>query len=44
LKKRSPGRYVVATALILAIGVPSAAVGFGEGRDARLGKRNPSSG
>jgi hypothetical protein len=44
LKKRSPGRYVVAAALILAIGVPSAAVGFGEGRDARLGKRNPSSG
>ena len=41
---RSPGRYVVASALILAIGVPSAAVGFGEGRDARLGKRNPSSG
>ncbi len=44
MKKRSPGRYVVATALILAIGVPSAAVGFGEGRDARLGKRNPSNG
>jgi hypothetical protein len=35
---------VVATALILAIGIPSAAVGFGEGRDAKLGKRNPSSG
>jgi hypothetical protein len=44
LKQHSPGRYVVAAALILAIGVPSAAVGFGEGRDARLGKRNPSSG
>jgi hypothetical protein len=44
LKSRSPGRYVVAAALILAIGVPSAAVGFGEGRDAKLGKRNPSSG
>ena len=28
--------------LILAIGIPSVAVGFGEGRDARLGKRNPS--
>jgi hypothetical protein len=40
---RSPGRYVVAAALILAIGVPSVAVGFGEGREARLGKRNPSS-
>ena len=35
---------MVATALILAVGVPSAAVGFGEGRDAKLGKRNPSSG
>jgi hypothetical protein len=44
LKRRSPGLYVVAAALILAIGVPSAAVGFGEGRDAKLGKRNPSSG
>ena len=44
MKRRSTGRYVVATALILAIGVPSVAVGFGEGRDARLGKRNPSSG
>ena len=44
LKRRSTGRYVVATALILAIGIPSVAVGFGEGRDAKLGKRNPSSG
>ncbi|HET8951914.1 MAG TPA: hypothetical protein VFN44_15440 [Solirubrobacteraceae bacterium] len=44
MKRRSPGIYVVAAALILAIGVPSAAVGFGEGRDAKLGKRNPSSG
>jgi hypothetical protein len=44
LKRRSPGIYVIAAALILAIGVPSAAVGFGEGRDAKLGKRNPSSG
>ena len=44
MKRRSPGLYVVATALILAIGIPSAAVGFGEGRDAKLGKRNPSSG
>jgi hypothetical protein len=42
--KRSPGLYVIAAALILAIGVPSAAVGFGEGRDAKIGKRNPSSG
>ena len=44
MKRRSPGLYVVATALILAIGIPSAAVGFGEGREAKLGKRNPSSG
>jgi hypothetical protein len=41
--RSSTGRYAVATALILASGVPSVAVGFGEGRDARLGKRNPSS-
>lgn len=39
---RSSGRYAVAAALILAIGIPSVAVGFGEGRDAKLGKRNPS--
>ena len=43
MKSRISGRYAVATALILAIGVPSVAVGFGEGRNARLGKRNPSS-
>src|SRR3954451_5465369 len=42
LKSRSSGRYAVAAALILAIGVPSVAVGFGEGHNARLGKRNPS--
>lgn len=42
--RSSPGKYVVATALILAIGVPSVAVGFGEGHTAKLGKRNPSSG
>jgi hypothetical protein len=42
--RSSPGRYAVAAALILAIGVPSVAVGFGEGRNALLGKRNPSSG
>src|SRR3954454_22754237 len=44
MKRRSPGIYGVAAALILAIGIPSAAVGFGEGRDAKLGKRNPSTG
>jgi hypothetical protein len=43
LKSSRNGRYIVATALILAIGIPSVAVGFGEGRNARLGKRNPSS-
>jgi hypothetical protein len=43
LKSRRIGRYVVATALILAIGVPSVALGFGEGRNLLLGKRNPSS-
>ncbi len=42
MKRRTTGRYAVATALILAIGIPSVAVGFGEGRDTRLGKRNPS--
>jgi hypothetical protein len=42
LLSRTSGRYAVAAALILAIGIPSVAVGFGEGRDARLGKRNPS--
>jgi hypothetical protein len=43
LKSRRIGRYAVASALILAIGVPSVAVGFGEGRNMLLGKRNPSS-
>jgi hypothetical protein len=36
-------RYVLATALVLAIGIPSVAIGFGEGRTLLLGKRNPSS-
>src|SRR3954463_5572870 len=39
---RFSGRAAVATALILAIGVPATALGFGEGRDLLLGKRNPS--
>ncbi len=42
MKPRISGRYAVAAALILAIGIPSVAVGFGEGRETRLGKRNPS--
>ena len=36
------GRYILATALVLAIGVPTVASGFGEGRYLKLGKRNPS--
>ena len=41
MKLRSSGGYAVAAALILAIGIPSAAVGFGEGRVMHIGKRNP---
>lgn len=43
--KRIPfsGRAAIVCALILAIGVPATAVGFGEGRTLLLGKRNPSS-
>jgi hypothetical protein len=36
-------RYILVGALALAIGIPSIAVGFGEGRTMLLGKRNPSS-
>jgi hypothetical protein len=39
---RSSGRAAVICSLILAIGVPSVAMGFGEGRNLLLGKRNPS--
>jgi hypothetical protein len=39
-----PGRYAVASAVIVAIGVPAVAVGAGEGRSVTAGKRNPSSG
>lgn len=35
-------RYMLASALVLAIGIPAVAVGFGEGRTMLLGKRNPS--
>ncbi|HYM57518.1 MAG TPA: hypothetical protein VES79_06095 [Solirubrobacteraceae bacterium] len=35
-------RYMLAGALVLAVGIPSVAVGFGEGRTMLLGKRNPS--
>src|SRR4051812_20401648 len=40
---RFSGRAAVVCSLILAIGVPSVALGFGEGRNLLLGKRNPSS-
>jgi hypothetical protein len=40
---RFSGRAAVVCALILAIGVPATAAGFGEGRNLLLGKRNPSS-
>ena len=36
-------RYVLVAAVVLAIGIPSAAIGFGEGRSLKQGKRNPSS-
>ena len=36
-------RAAIVCSLILAIGLPSAAMGFGEGRNLLLGKRNPSS-
>src|SRR5262245_26953370 len=39
---RFSGRAAVVCSLILAIGVPSVAMGFGEGRSLLLGKRNPS--
>jgi hypothetical protein len=43
VRARISGRYALATALILALGIPSAAIGFGEGRSVLGGKRNPSS-
>jgi hypothetical protein len=36
-------RAAIICSLILAIGIPSVAMGFGEGRSLLLGKRNPSS-
>jgi hypothetical protein len=44
LQRRTPGRYAVACALILALGIPAVAIGAGEGRSLLLGKRNPSTG
>src|SRR3954462_15708871 len=40
---RFSGRAAVVCWLIFAIGIPSVAMGFGEGRNLLLGKRNPSS-
>lgn len=42
-RARVSGRYAVATALVLVLGVPAGAVAFGEGNPLRGGKRNPSS-
>ena len=42
--RRISGRYAVACALILALGIPAVAIGAGEGRSMLLGKRNPSTG
>lgn len=42
-KLRFSGRAAIVCSLILALGIPSVAVGFGEGRNLLLGKRNPSS-
>ena len=40
---RPSAKAAVVCSLILAIGAPSVAMGFGEGRSLLLGKRNPSS-
>jgi hypothetical protein len=42
VKGRRIGRYVVATSVVLVLGVPAAAIGFGEGRPIDGGDRNPS--
>jgi hypothetical protein len=43
-RARASGRYAVVTALILAIGIPTVAIGAGEGRSLIAGKRNPRAG
>jgi hypothetical protein len=43
-RARISGRYALAAALILAIGIPSVAVGAGEGRSLVAGHRNPQGG
>src|SRR4051812_38570448 len=42
MRKRHMGRYALATAIVLVLGVPTLALGFGEGTQLRLGERNPS--
>ena len=44
MKSRISGRHAVACALILVLGIPAVAVGFGEGRSLIAGKRSPSTG
>lgn len=39
---RFPVRFTIVCALVLAVGIPAVAVGFGEGRKLVLGKRNPT--
>src|SRR3954453_16465838 len=42
-KFRPSARAAIVCSVILAIGIPGVAMGFGEGRSLLLGKRNPSS-
>jgi hypothetical protein len=41
-RARISGRYAIATALVVVLGIPSLAIAFGEGNPVRGGKRNPS--
>ncbi|HET8758471.1 MAG TPA: hypothetical protein VFM58_20795 [Solirubrobacteraceae bacterium] len=43
-RARVSGRYAIAAALILAIGIPGVAIGAGEGRSLIAGHRNPDRG
>jgi hypothetical protein len=44
VRSRISGRYAIACAMILAIGIPTVAIGAGEGRSVVAGKRNPRAG
>ncbi|MGH2948415.1 MAG: hypothetical protein ACRDPC_19520, partial [Solirubrobacteraceae bacterium] len=44
VRTRISGRYAIACAMILAIGIPTVAIGAGEGRSIIAGKRNPRAG